>query len=460
MGRFNIRNRRYLGSKAKLIEFISNVVQKECVKSSTFLDLFAGTGNVAWYFNDKMDVYVNDLLQSNYLSYIAFFGNELIEEHKINNLIKFYNSLTIDEDNYFSLNFSNTYFSDGNCKKIGFIRQDIESKYKNSEINFRERAILITSLIYAMDKIANTVGHYDAFRMDGNLDRELIMKPLELPSNGINDNNQIFCEDANRLVKRLNADIVYIDPPYNSRQYCDAYHLLENVANWEKPQVFGTARKMDRTRLKSKYCTRSASEQFDDLIININAKYILVSYNNMGTKGAGRSQAKISDEDIIRTLSKRGKVKIFEIDFNQFTTGKTNIEDHKERLFLCVVGKEHAVPLGTAINQDLVKSPLNYTGGKYRLLPQLISKFPKSFDTFIDLFGGGFNVGINVNSNLLVYNDKQKEVMRIIRLFYKYDYSLIIKKIEKNILKYNLSNTYKKGYEYYECESDSGAYSP
>ena len=66
------------------------------------------------------------------------------------------------------------------------------------------------------------------------------------------------------------------------------------------------------------------------------------------------------------------------IDFNQFTTGKTNIEDHKERLFLCVVGKEHAVPLGTAINQDLVKSPLNYTGGKYRLLPQLISKFPKS----------------------------------------------------------------------------------
>ena len=58
--------------------------------------------------------------------------------------------------------------------------------------------------------------------------------------------------DSNELVKNIEADLVYIDPPYNSRQYCDAYHLLENVARWEKPEVFGVARKMDRSTMKSK----------------------------------------------------------------------------------------------------------------------------------------------------------------------------------------------------------------
>ena len=56
-------------------------------------------------------------------------------------------------------------------------------------------------------------------------------------------------------------------PPYNSRQYCDAYHLLENVASWEKPEVFGVAKKMDRSNLNSKYCTHTASKQLEDLII-------------------------------------------------------------------------------------------------------------------------------------------------------------------------------------------------
>ena len=62
--------------------------------------------------------------------------------------------------------------------------------------------------------------------------------------------------DANEFIKNVKADLVYIDPPYNSRQYCDAYHLLENVARWEKPEVFGTAKKMDRSKLKSKYCSK------------------------------------------------------------------------------------------------------------------------------------------------------------------------------------------------------------
>lgn len=98
-------------------------------------------------------------------------------------------------------------------------------------------------------------------------------------------------------MKDISADLVYIDPPYNSRQYCDAYHLLENVAKWNKPKVFGVARKMNRDNLKSNYCTSQATESFRNLVNNIHAKYILLSYNNMEMKGNSRSNAKISDED-------------------------------------------------------------------------------------------------------------------------------------------------------------------
>ena len=155
-----------------------------------------------------------------------------------------------------------------------------------------------------MDRIANTCGHYDAYIKDGNFSKELELAVPEVSSCN-NKNNQCYNKDANLLVKEIYADLVYIDPPYNSRQYCDTYHLLENVAKWEKPEVFGVAKKMDRSHLKSEYCTQNAAKILEELIENINAKYILFSYNNMASKGNDRSNAKISDEDILRILQKR-----------------------------------------------------------------------------------------------------------------------------------------------------------
>ena len=147
-----------------------------------------------------------------------------------------------------------------------------------------------------MDRVANTVGHYDAYIKKEIKDREFILKfPFFQKSN---KNNQIYNEDANELIKKIKCDVLYIDPPYNSRQYCDAYHLLENIIKWEKPEVFGVAKKFDRAKLKSKYSLQSATETFSELIKNANCKYILFSYNNMQEKGNIRSNAKLSDEDI------------------------------------------------------------------------------------------------------------------------------------------------------------------
>ena len=184
-----------------------------------------------------------------------------------------------------------------------------------------------------MDKIANTCGHYDAYRKNGDLDKKLELLIPKINSTGIN--NKIFNEDINKLVKKISADVVYLDPPYNSRQYCDTYHLLENVANWQKPKLEGVAKKMDRSALKSEYCTINAAKVFEDLIKNIRAKYIVLSYNNMANKGNDRSNAKLSDNDILRILKEKGNVKQFSQNYKAFSSGKSDIEENAERLFVC-----------------------------------------------------------------------------------------------------------------------------
>ena len=333
-----IQNRRYLGNKFKLLDFIKEVVEGHCSEIETVADIFSGTGAVASAFKGKITI-TNDLLYSNYLCNLAWFGSENVRLNFLSSLIEEYNQVKIFEENYMTENFADTYFSKIDCSKIGFIREDIERKFIAGAIIERERAILIASLIYAMDKIANTCGHYDAWRRGAIFDRRLILPVLNVPAKN-NVNNRCFNEDANELVRHIKADLIYIDPPYNSRQYSDTYHLLENVARWEQPLVYGVARKPDRKNLKSDYCTLKATATFEDLIKNCRAKYILLSYNNMARKGNERSNARIADKDIFRILNDKGSVQVFSKDYRAFTTGKSNIRGNEERLFLCKVGEE------------------------------------------------------------------------------------------------------------------------
>ena len=328
-----INNRRFLGNKYKLLPFIVDVVEKNCRGIDTVADLFSGTGVVASAFTDKRLI-VNDNMYSNYICHLAWFGPEKVCHDKVIDQIQFYNNTEFSEDNYMSNNYGDTYFSRPVCRKIGYIREDIEELFFEKKINGRERAILIASLLYAIDKIANTCGHYDAYRKNGKL-AETMELAVPAVSNGLNADNQCFNTDANQLVRDIEADLVYVDPPYNSRQYCDIYHLLENVAQWEKPRVYGAAKKMDRSSLKSDYCTRKAVRAFEDLVKNIRAKYILLSYNNMAGKGNDRSNAKIRDEDILRILSEKGRVSIYITNHKAFTAGRSNITGNQERLFLC-----------------------------------------------------------------------------------------------------------------------------
>lgn len=332
-----IFNRRYLGSKTKLIPFISDIVASECKNTKSFADIFGGTGVVASFFSNSHKIIINDLLSSNFHAYQTWFGKEFVDSSKIKNIIDEANLNICKVDNYFSKNFSNKYFSKENAKKIGSFRENIEKLFSENLITSREKSILLTSLIYAADKVANTCGHYDAYRKKMEMNNDIIFQIPDYNEYKVK-HAKIYNEDANSLVKRIKSDIVYIDPPYNSRQYSDTYHLLENISEWNKPKLFGVAKKMkDRKHLKSMYCYKSAPLIFDELIQNIKSKFIIVSYNNMETRGNARSQSKISKQEIMQILSKRGSVKVFEKDFKQFTTGKTKKGVHKELLYVCKI---------------------------------------------------------------------------------------------------------------------------
>lgn len=445
---FNIGNRRYLGSKQKALDFIWDTVSKHTEGVKTVADVFSGTGIVADLFlRNGKNVIVNDLLYSNYISYKTWFGSEKIDIEKLTKILGHLNEIE-GYKGYVTKNFGNKYFSLSNAMKIDAIREAIETN--DFALNDREKSVLLTSLMYAIDKVANTVGHFDAYRKKMDSTMELELKVPNITELG---DHKIFNMDANKLVRKISADLVYIDTPYNSRGYENMYHVLENIIEWKKPKVEGVARKaINRSGKGSDYTKSIAPIAFDDLITNIDSKYILVSYNNTGEKGNSRSNAKISHYEIISTLLKRGKVKIFETDFTPFTTGKTELEGHKELLYLCEVNKK--------IN--FVNTPLNYSGSKYRLLPQILPMLPDNISRFFELFSGGAVMTINhalynKDKNIKYHiNDIDDNIINLYKQFMKDDFNSLIKRIDRMIKRYGLSNTYKYGYEKYGCNSTDG----
>lgn len=95
---------------------------------------------------------------------------------------------------------------------------------------------------------------------------------------------------------------------------------------------------------------------------------------------------------------------------------------------------------------EYVKSPLNYTGGKYKLLPQLLELFPKQVNTFVDLFAGGGNVSVNVKAEKVVFNDLMWQVPEMLQEFKKIGVEESLRKIDGYISSYDLSKENKEGY--------------
>lgn len=439
---FNIYNRRYVGNKNKLMEWISGLIKENC-EGDSFFDVFAGTGSVTNFeLNNYKTFYINDFLYSNELVFKGFFSKEKYNQKTIDKYCEKYNVLKAAklEDNYFSENFGGKFFSYEDAKIIGYIREDLNNIRDDNLINEKEFSILLSSLIFSMDRIANTCGHYDAYMKKKNIRSDFRFELIN-PCNVKNKNIYIFREDSNILANKIHADIAFIDPPYNSRQYSRFYHILENITKWEKPELFGVALKPKEENM-SDYCKNKAPDAFRDLINKLDVKYIAVTYNNTYTSKSSSSKNKITLEQIEEILKEKGETKVFQKDYKAFTTGKTELNDHKEYLFITKV-KGNQIDKND--KKNVVRSPLFYVGDKYKLVPQLKKLFPQNIDNYYEPFCGGGSSFINTKANNYYLNDIDASIIRIHNFLGEYAEKdqEFFSKIFNYIDSYGLSCSYK-----------------
>jgi adenine-specific DNA-methyltransferase len=306
----------YIGSKHSLLNFLQNTIKNVtgyCEgENYIFADLFAGTGIVGATYRSKGCTVISNDIQ--YYSYI-------LNKHYIENyppldtsLLTHLNSLDGIEGfvykNYCAgSGCGRNYFSNENGKKCDAIREELEYLYKNSEITEAVYLYFLASLINSIDKYANTASVYGAFlkhiKKSAQKTFQLELLPIIEGPKG-----NVFNEDINHLIRNVSGDVLYLDPPYNSRQYCSNYHVLETIAKYDNPILNGKTGLRDYSSQKSKFCSkRTVNEVFDDLISNAQFKYIFLSYNNEGL---------MSLETIKEIMSTYGRYSFYTQNYRRF----------------------------------------------------------------------------------------------------------------------------------------------
>lgn len=198
------------------------------------------------------------------------------------------------------------YFSENNGKKIDAIRQKVEVWKNEKSITEKVYFFLLASLLESADKVANTASVYGAFlkHIKKTAQKDLILEPAIFT---LNDNeHEVFNEDSNTLIKKIEGDILYLDPPYNAREYGANYHLLNTIAKYDKFEPKGKTGLRDYG--KSNFCKKGKVENsFEELIKNSEFQYIFLSYNNEGL---------MSSSTIQNILSKYGRYDLFTTDYH------------------------------------------------------------------------------------------------------------------------------------------------
>lgn len=308
----------YIGSKLKLCQnFLPNVIRAICgddLTQKSFCDIFAGTGIVGRTFKTSVKKVISNDIE--YYSYVL--NKNYIENHREisnrNDLITELNNLTIIEDGFIYKNYclggngERQYFSDDNGKKIDTIRTTIENWKNERRISDNQYYFLLCSLLESADKVANTASVYGAYlkSLKKSAQKELILEPAEYELN--ENEHQVFNKDANELIKEIEGDILYLDPPYNARQYGANYHLLNTIAEYKSFEPKGKTGLRNYSR--SKYCSaNTVKEEFESLIQNANFKYIFLSYNNEGL---------MSVDDVKKIMTKYGHYELAQTDYQRF----------------------------------------------------------------------------------------------------------------------------------------------
>ena len=301
----------YIGSKFSLLDFLISNFREYNLENSVFCDLFAGTGVVGYSIkNDVKKVISNDIEKYSYIVLKNTIENK--------NQIKFDFPPIDEEEGFITKEYAikRKYFSIENAKKIDWFR--------NFSFGKENEFYLLFCLLEASDKIANTASVCGAYlkQIKKSAQKNINIKNIEyIPS--IN-NNEVYNENALDLIRKIKGNILYIDPPYNSRQYGANYHLLNTIVSKELFEPKGITGLNNYN--KSDFCSKSkVKDAMEYIISNADFENIFISYNNEGL---------IQKEAFIDILSKYGKVKLVEKDYKRFNSGNSESSNVKEYLFI------------------------------------------------------------------------------------------------------------------------------
>ncbi len=308
---------KYIGSKRTLAPYISGIV-RSLPEIRRVCDLFAGTTRIGqalkqydrWVHSNDLATY-SEVFGTTYIATDA----RTVDVARLRRLLAELMALP-PLHGYFTETFceQSRYFQPFNGMKMDAIRAGIDALASN-EI---ERAILLTSLIEAADRVDSTTGLQMAYlkgwsaRSSNPLELRL---PDLLPGSGA-----VTRMDANDLVRQLDDDIdlVYIDPPYNQHSYFSNYHIWETFVRNDAPPTYGIAKKRDDCRTeKSAYNSKKqAGTVFADLLHAIRAPYLLISFNSEGY---------FTRDEITAMLGQRGYVASVALDFKRYIGAQIGI---------------------------------------------------------------------------------------------------------------------------------------
>jgi len=315
----------YIGSKYRLLPFIQETIFQTIgnTHGMIYAELFAGTGIVSRAFKQHVKlIIINDLefysfvINRNYIgNHICFEYHDLIDN--LNNLPgiegKIYNDYCLGGGT------GRQYFSDENGKRIDVIRQMIESWKSNQTINDDQYYFLLASLLESADKIANVASVYGAYlkHLKKSAQKPLVLRAAEFePTVHM---HHVYQQDANELVQNISGDILYLDPPYNARQYGANYHLLNTIAIYD--DFIPKGKTGLRAYNRSEYCKRGKVETaFEDLIRHAKFSYIFLSYNNEGL---------MSVEQVKAIMSKYGQYSLKTKKYQRFKADKDSNRNYK-----------------------------------------------------------------------------------------------------------------------------------
>jgi len=318
----------YIGSKSKLSSWIEEEVKKvvgDDLSQKVFCDMFAGTGIIGRSFKKEVKQIISNDLE--HYSYVL--NKNYIENHKAidekERYIEKLNSLPLIESGFIYQNYckgsgsERQYFSDENGKKIDSMRSKIREWKERSEIDDNLYYFLLASLLESADKVANTASIYGAFlkHIKKSAAKKLVLQAADFIEN--DNTHQVFNRDSNELIKEISGDILYLDPPYNQRQYSSNYHLLNTITQYDDFIPKGKTGLREYNR--SNYCKKGeVHSSFEELIQNAKFRYIFLSYNNEGL---------MSESDVENIMSRYGEYTLEKKEYQRFKADKTEKRNHK-----------------------------------------------------------------------------------------------------------------------------------